>query len=119
MSVIIFLPWPSRRLHPNASGVHWAEKTKRAKRARHDSAWLAKEAGAGALVGSAGLDVSITFSPPDRRPRDLDGLLSNIKHHLDGIADVAGVDDSRWSLSLHRDEPKKPGSVKIEIARAA
>lgn len=37
-----------------------------------------------------------------RRAYDLDNALARMKAGLDGLADVLGVDDSRWSLSIAR-----------------
>lgn len=109
----ITLPWPSRVLHPNAR-VHWAQKAKAAKIARIDAGWAAQAAGARKMNADA-LHVTATFTPPSKRRMDADGLLSNIKSHLDGIADVIGVDDSNWTISIRREAPRKPGAVRIEI----
>lgn len=110
------LPWPDRRLHPNAR-IHWAAKSKVTKRARHDAAWAAKAAGLNPLAVSS-LNVTAVFSPPDKRRRDADGMLSSIKPYLDGISDVVSVDDHLWNISIRREQPKAPGSVSIEISEA-
>lgn len=107
------LPWPDRRLHPNAR-PHYLAKASAAKKARADAALCAKAAGMSHINASA-LVVTVIFSPPDSRGRDLDGMLSNIKPHLDGIADVIGIDDRHWRLALERAEPVKNGNVRIEI----
>ena len=49
------------------------------------------------------------------RRRDVDGMLSACKSAIDGIADVLGVDDSKWVFNLRRSAPKAPGTVRIEI----
>ncbi len=110
------LPWPSRVLHPN-SRTHWAKRAKAARAARLASAWAAKEASIG-KIDADWLKIAVVFSPPDNRARDLDGMLSNIKSYLDGIADVVGVDDSRWAISIRRDLPVPLGNVRIEIEAA-
>lgn len=110
---IVTLPWPSRLLHPNAR-VHWAAKARAAKAARMGAAWQAKAVGL-RKIDADGLNVTAIFSPPDNRHRDADGMLSSIKPDLDGIADVLGVDDSRWNISIRREPPKKHGAVRIEI----
>lgn len=107
------LPWPDRRLHPNAR-VHRMAKAVVVKKARADAAWCAKAAGL-CRIDAAALKVTAIFSPPDNRGRDLDGLLSNIKPHLDGIADVIGVDDRHWRLALERADPVTGGNVRIHI----
>lgn len=105
------LPWPSRTLHPN-SRPHWAAKAKAAKASRLAAGWAAKAAGLGPLDAEA-LKVTAIFSPPDSRARDQDGMLSNIKSYLDGIADVVGVDDSKWRIEICRGLPTKGGNVRI------
>ena len=59
--------------------------------------------------------MTATFFPPDERTRDLDSLLSSLKAAFDGIADVIGVDDSRWTYNVRRGPAGKPGCVKIEV----
>jgi len=115
--VAVELPWPDRRLHPNAR-VHWAAKAKAVKQARTDAAWWAKAAGVRPSKAQA-LNVSVVFFPPDKRRRDTDGMLSACKAYIDGIADAIGVDDSAWNLSMRRDEPREYGAVRFEIQEAA
>jgi len=62
-----------------------------------------------------GLHLRITFHPPDMRRRDLDNMLASIKSQLDGIADVIGVDDSMWGLTILRGDVAKGGCVCIEV----
>lgn len=116
-SFTVSLPWPPSELHPNAR-VHWAVRAKAAKRARNDAAWTAKALGLKTIEADA-LDVTAIFAPPDRRRRDSDGMLSSIKNYLDGICDVVGVDDSKWSISIRREKPVKLGAVRIEIKEIA
>lgn len=116
MTIVIILPWPHRDLSPN-SRCHWSRKARAAKAARHEAGWAALESGARALQADA-LNVTLTFTPPSRRRMDLDNMLASMKPHLDSIADVVGVDDSKWSLALRREEPCKPGMVKIELQEA-
>ena len=70
-------------------------------------------------IEANGLVVTAVFSPPDRRPRDRDGMLSSIKAYLDGIADVIGVDDSLWEIAVRKAPPRQGGNVRIEIEVAA
>lgn len=58
--------------------------------------------------------VTLTFVPPSRRAFDLDGCLSRMKSGLDGLADVLGVDDRHWSLTIQR-EDAVGGFVRAEI----
>lgn len=112
-SFVVILPWPHRDLHPNAR-IHWSRRASATKRARWDACALAKSSGVPNLK-SADLLVTAVFIPPDGRRRDTDGMLSNIKAYLDGIADAIGIDDSRWTLAIRREPPKVPGEVRIEI----
>lgn len=117
MTQTIRLPWPSRDLHPNAR-VHWSKKAKAARAAREDAAWWAKAAGARKIKAES-IVATLTFIPPDARRRDLDGMVTSIKSALDGIADIIGVDDSKWLFVLNREPPKHPGEVRIEIREVA
>lgn len=109
----VSLPWPPKGLSPNSRLHHHA--LARIKRDyRTDCAWLAKAAKLTA-AGAQRVKVSITFLPPDRRPRDTDNMLASIKAGLDGLSDALGVDDSRWTLTISRGEPVKGGRVDIEV----
>lgn len=61
----------------------------------------------------------ITFYAPDRRRRDVDGMHGAIKHHLDGIAQALGVDDSIFRpVVIDVDlDPAKKGFVLVEVGR--
>lgn len=121
MKLVIDLPWPPRELHPNVR-VHWAKKAKVAKRARSDAAWFALSSGVRThdFAGLDSLNVALVFLPPDNRRRDTDGMISSIKSYLDGIADVIGIDDSKWVFTgIRRGDPQKPGVVRIEISSVA
>lgn len=119
--IVIELPWPDKALLPNAR-VHWSKKAKLAKRARSDAAWFALSSGVRThdFAGLDSLNVALVFIPPDNRRRDTDGMISSIKSYLDGIADVVGVDDSKWVFTgIRRGEPQKPGVVRVEISSVA
>lgn len=117
--VAIELPWPSRTLHPNAR-VHWARKAKAVKKARSDAAWCTKKVGVWPHDPDipTTLKVTAVFCPPDNRARDIDGMLSSVKAYFDGIADIIGIDDSKWEIALRREAPVKGGSVRIELEAA-
>lgn len=114
----IDLPWPERALHPNTR-VHWGTRARAAKKARKLAAWETRVTAGVTRIKADALLVTAVFCPPDRRPRDDDNMLSSIKSYLDGIADVIGVDDSKWHISLQREEPRKNGAVRIVIEDAA
>lgn len=111
--VTVNLPWPHKDLSPNARG-HWAKKAKAKKKARHDAAACALEAGVRHISGNS-LLVKVVFCPPDNRHRDLDNMLASLKAGLDGIADVVGIDDRFWALSMYRSDAVKGGVARVEI----
>lgn len=112
---MIVLPWPDKRLSPNAR-VHRMQVAPIRKKARNDAMWACKAAKMYfPHLRDVGLHLRITFHPPDKRRRDLDNMLASIKSQLDGIADVIGVDDSMWGLTLVRGCVVKGGSVNIEV----
>jgi Holliday junction resolvase len=114
--ITLVLPFPDRALSPN-SHLHWSRKAKAAKAARQTANWIAREAGIRPNDPDipAALKVTAIFSPPDNRPRDIDGMLSSLKSALDGIADATGVDDSKWQIAIRKDAPVKGGAVRIEL----
>lgn len=111
--MIVDLPWPDRRLHPNAR-VHWGVKARASKKARADAKIAMRAAGIRKLQ-SSGIAVTAIFAPPDNRRRDADGMLASLKPSFDGIADAIGIDDSKWDIAIRRAEPVKGGNVRIEI----
>lgn len=115
--VFISLPWPDRKLHPNTR-LHWAAKAKATKAARHLAQGTSLERGLRS-VKAGSLKVTVSFVPPNNIRRDTDGMISSCKAYLDGVADVVGVDDSKWDIRFKRSAPKAPGSVLIEVERPA
>lgn len=113
--IFFSIPWPHRDLSPNAR-IHWAKLASRKKAYRTGCGWDAAQAfNAAGKPKMAGVTLKITFHPPCKRRRDLDNCLASIKAGLDGIADVIGVDDSKWSLALKMDAPTKGGRVFIDV----
>jgi len=109
--MIVDLGWPPRELHPNAR-VHWTKRHKLTRACREAAHWVANSIGP---IDADALNVTITFHEPDKRRRDMDGMLSNVKAYCDGIADAIEVDDSKWSLTIRRGEIVKGGNVRFEI----
>ena len=64
------------------------------------------------------LHLKITFAPPNRRARDLDNLLASLKSGLDGLCDVLGVDDSKWSIEISKADDRIGGFVEIDVNAA-
>jgi len=85
------------------------------KSCRRDCGLIAKLSGLGKINADA-LDVKVTFFPPDKRRRDLDNMLASLKSGLDGVSDVVGIDDSKWTLSVSKAATiERNGMVKLEL----
>lgn len=112
MSFEVTLPWPPTALSPNTR-QHWSALASAKKAYRTECAWQAKVQGARA-IDAAKLHVSLVFVPPNRRAHDLDNLLARFKAGIDGLADVLGVDDSKWSLTISKAD-EIGGMVKVLV----
>jgi crossover junction endodeoxyribonuclease RusA len=113
--IILRLPWPDRKLSPNAR-VHWAAKAKAVKLARETACVMTLcEMTKGARMTAN--ELHLKFCPPDRRRRDLDNMIASSKAYIDGICDAIGIDDSQLSLRISRGEPTKGGEVIAAITR--
>lgn len=119
--MIVTLPWPDKRLTPNAKRrTHWSVYRPAIKAAR-ELAWgaatsvLPHDARHALHVSAGKIALSVTFYPPDARRRDDDGMIGAFKHYRDGIADALGLDDHRFRPEYHFAEPEKPGRVEVEI----
>lgn len=114
----LFLPWPDKRLSPNAR-VHWRALAQAKKMAKKVAFYTVKEAGIGRIEAES-LLVRYSFFPPSRRKYDLDNLVASTKAYSDGIADAVGIDDSAWTLAIEPRGPvEKNGMVKVELEWAA
>lgn len=119
MSRLISLPWPDKRLSPNARS-HWSRTSRVKRNARQEAALLARAAlGPGVkaigveLAEGGSIPVKITFYPPDRRFRDDDNMIASFKAARDGIADALGIDDRKFRPHYHFAEPEKPGRIEV------
>ena len=116
--IFFSIPWPHKDLSPNAR-THWAALAKRKAAYRTGCGWEALQAfNAAGKPEMSGVTLRIIFHPPCARRRDLDNCLASIKAGLDGIADVIGVDDSKWALVLKMDAPTALGRVFIDVVAA-
>lgn len=110
----IFLPWPDKRLSPNARG-HWSRLAAAKKAAKTTAYYTALEAGLGKIEADM-IRVRYVFYPPDNRPRDTDNMIASCKAYGDGIAQAIGIDDSKWELSIAPRGPvERNGMVKVEL----
>lgn len=116
---MIVLPWPDKRLSPNAR-VHWAVKAAVKGKARTDACRLAtvtvplsvKKA---LRASDAPIPLEVTFYPPDRRHRDDDNMVGSFKSLRDGIADALGVNDRRFRPHYFFADPEKPGRIEVSL----
>lgn len=118
--MIITLPWPDKRLSPNAR-LHWRAKHA-AKAPAKAGAWMLAKATPGfrdackSLQGDdSPIPMAIRFYPPDRRHRDDDNMIGAFKSARDGIADALGVNDRRFRPVYYFETPEKPGRVEVEL----
>lgn len=90
------------------------QRASAAKAYRTQAHWTAKAAHVSA-PDAGEIMLRVTFNPPDRRRRDLDGMFASAKAGLDGIADALAADDYRFAFMIRRAEPVKGGRVLVEI----
>lgn len=109
---MIVLPWPDRRLSPNAR-IHWRALAPVKKAAKETAYILTKQARARVEPGL--IPMRVTFNAPDRRLRDDDNCIGAFKYYRDGIALALGVDDRAFRPSYHFGEPVKGGQVIVEL----
>lgn len=92
------LPWPSPDLSPNSRG-HWSKKARAAKAYRQACYLTAKQQGL-TRIEAPRLHATIIFYPPSKRRIDLDNCIARIKQAIDAVAEISGVDDSKWTMSF-------------------
>lgn len=61
------------------------------------------------------VNVTITFHQPDKRTRDLDGVISAFKSYQDGLADAIGIPDERWNPEYRFGEIVKGGKTEVQF----
>lgn len=117
----IVLPWPDRRLSPNAR-LHFRVVAAVKAKARKDAAYLTYDAMPAGVrevrqcfAGDGPITYQVTFFPPDKRHRDDDNMIASLKAARDGIADALGVSDRRFKPQYYFEEPCKPGRVEVRI----
>lgn len=116
---MITLPWPDKRLSPNAR-LHWRPKAE-AKAIARDWAFkltLADMHHAERMavrLSEGHIPVRITFYPPDARHRDDDNMVGSFKAYRDGIADALGINDRCFRPEYVFADPCPPGRVEVEI----
>lgn len=116
--MILHLPFPDKSLFPNAKlrGGGWGHAIAPKAKAKEDAYYLTKQAMGDWMPQDGTIPLSIVFCQPDKRSRDLDGMLGAVKHALDGIASALGIDDSRFRPILIDAGPVgKPGAVIVAV----
>jgi hypothetical protein len=94
----IILPFPDKRLSPNARINRFALASIK-QDARETGFYAVKESGL--IVPNTNLQAFIKINPPDNRWRDDDNILSSLKAARDGIFDALNVNDKLVRLSTH------------------
>lgn len=107
----VILPWPDKRLSPNAR-LHWAAKARLSAAARSEAFWLSKEQ-MHTPFDEIPNSVKVYITPPDKRRRDKLNMIASFKAAQDGIADAIKWDDQHWNEDYIITEPKKPGQIKV------
>jgi crossover junction endodeoxyribonuclease RusA len=114
-NIVIYLSWPARELFPNRSnGQHWGKRQPFKVAAKSIAFSSARELS----LPNTETDhaVKIVIEPPDKRRRDLDGVLSALKPSLDGIAQALHIDDQHFNpIEIIRSDVIKNGRVMIII----
>lgn len=113
---VLVFSWPDSKLSPN-NRKDLRALTSARHTAKEEAFYLVR--GAELSVGSAGLELTLTFYPPDRRRRDLDNLYSTFKAYQDGMFEALGVDDSIIErVILQRGNVIPGGQVFVNIKEA-
>ena len=119
----ISLPWPDKRLSPNARPNRF-EKAAAAKTAREQGLYGAleityiwpKDKAPPFKPLPEQFEAQYTFHPPDRRHRDIDNVYSSCKNFQDGVCDALEIDDSRIKRTiLEWGEVVKGGKVVLTL----
>ena len=112
----ITLPWAKTSELSANSRLHWSRKAKLIAAQKAVARGLALEAGWHKFRIDGPIAVRLTFCPPSRGVvQDLDNALTAQKGALDALADVLGVDDRRFAISIERGERCRDGAVIVEM----
>lgn len=114
--MIVDLPFPPAELNPNKR-LHWAAKSNAVKSYREACMVIASKERTSCMRDSGRpINVTITFTVPDRRWRDDDNIIGSFKAGRDGLADALGVNDRRFVTTyIINREPVKGGLVRVDI----
>lgn len=117
----IVLPWPDKRLSPNAR-VHWRALSEAKQKAKWDASFATLEAMNGqaqtfraSLPDEGPIPITVSFFPPDNRQRDDDNMVASFKAARDGIAAALEINDRRFRPHYVICDPEKPGRVEVTL----
>lgn len=117
--MIVTLPWPDKRLSPNAR-QHWGALATAKKQARIAANWqaiadLSLQARQDIAEGAGRIAMQVTFYPPDNRRRDDDNMVAAFKASRDGLADALLIDDRRFRPHYIFADAEKPGRIEVRF----
>lgn len=113
-SVTITLPLPPRELSPN-SRCHWSAKARAVHRYRAAACLAMRIATHFEVLGWARATVAIRYWFGDRRRRDADNLLAQLKAAFDGIADAGLIVNDSGLTYLPVEVGVDRGRERVEI----
>lgn len=113
------LPWPNKRLSPNAR-VHWSILANAKANYKKTTQLLTMnalvETGLPKKPDFANAHIQLVFCPPKNFAYDLDNALARMKAGIDGMALGLGCDDKGWTFAIERGEVHRPkGRVQIRV----
>ena len=112
----IELPWPDRRLSPNAR-VHWRARLRPKEAAREIGFYYAIQSHDADYEPMTGdLRVAYHLHPPSKRRYDQDNVIAAMKPMIDGVCHGLAIDDIQFKETVITwGEPVKGGQVVMEI----
>lgn len=124
MKLTVTLPWPDKKLSPNAR-THWRSAARVKAEASDGAYWLTRQA-MGAQFGPATTKISHDGAsdiildqvacPPNKAQRDRDNLDSSLKAARDGMAKALGVNDRFFRpTGIQWGEVRRNGEIVITI----
>jgi len=112
---MIELPFPPSELYPNKTERQHHMVTHRAKKKYKDICKWMLVGKKPALPESGPIYMTITMHPPDKRNRDKDGVIGACKYLQDSIAEMWGVNDSRFDPQYHWGDVVKGGKITVKV----
>ncbi len=122
MTLTVTLPWPDRRLSPNAR-AHWGGKAQATKQARTMARYAMFEQGVDLWafirnlsdIPALPIPITWTFHSPTWRTYDRDNCIASCKAYQDGLADALGINDSRFEPTYKMGDVAPGGQVVVVI----